>query len=75
MMVEYWGGDFLEEKLKPVFMKYVNRKYSNVEIVSLKIFECWKVNPFLQIKFMENGSLHDHRIRLEKLPKYCFKGE
>lgn len=73
MIIEYWGGENIENKIKPIFMKYVNKKYSNVEIVSLKIFECYKINPFLQIKFMENGSIHDHRIRLEKLPKYCFK--
>ena len=71
-MLEYWGSPERQE-VKTPFMNYVNRKYKDKDIVSLKLFECYKVNPFLQIKFMENGSIHDHRIRLEKLPKYCFK--
>ena len=70
-MLEYWGNPEIKEKEN--FVKYVNRKYARKNIVSLKIFEGYNVNPFLQIKFMENGSIHDHRIRLQKLPKYCFK--
>jgi len=72
-MLQYWGTEYTENLFKNSFMKYVNKKYSNVEIVSLKLFESYSENPFIQIKFMENGSIHDHRIRLNKLPQYCFK--
>jgi len=71
-MKTYWGSEFVENKFKPTFMKYVNRKYKSKELVSLVLFESYADNPFLQIKFMENGSIHDHRIRLDKLPKYCY---
>ena len=74
-MVEYYAG--LKEE--PLLRQYAMDKYGKYDIQSIKVFDSFRRDPLLQVKYLEYKqyegnpkiytTLHDRRIRFSKLPK------